>query len=335
MPHPFSTGKLLEAAAPTGTIWERAPRIIEVARRHDVAPERLVNAIRRAVRALVAQRAQEVEEEGDAMLAACIAEIQDIKCYMGALIPPPLPEFQNFPESGTKHFWEIYFLLIFPRSRVNERRSNGFSTMLAKRVVAQPRDTDCDLDPGAMPAVQNTEDVVLHQRLTAEQMHELREAQIDAVYEHPELNSYVWGSSAVTVPAGCEQAKLGVVPCLVFGRKPSAPLGVPTDLLFNRNSDLNCKSFEEVALAYVEDLSAQVIVLFCLTKLSECLSSARAVVAALPITFGLGQVLLVHGANTGSILARQVANIWKAIPHTQDTRHDTQYTSDIPQHRTH
>jgi len=52
------------------------------------------------------------------MLASYIAEIQDIKCYMGALIPPPLPEFQNFPESGTKHFWEIYFLLIFPRSRI-------------------------------------------------------------------------------------------------------------------------------------------------------------------------------------------------------------------------
>eukprot|EP00418_Pyrodinium_bahamense_P002404 CAMPEP_0179010518 /NCGR_PEP_ID=MMETSP0796-20121207/156_1 /TAXON_ID=73915 /ORGANISM="Pyrodinium bahamense, Strain pbaha01" /LENGTH=699 /DNA_ID=CAMNT_0020705801 /DNA_START=117 /DNA_END=2213 /DNA_ORIENTATION=+ len=141
--------------------------------------------------------------------------------------------------------------------------------------------------------------------VTERELSALRDTEIETVYDHPQLLGYVWGKTVVTMPQGCEYAQLGGVPCALFGRNATGAAGTPIVLFFKGHSEA-CALLEAMVDAYVKGLGAQVVVPFCSPKLSRCFASARAVATALPRVFGPGP-LLVHGDNTGSILAIQIA----------------------------
>lgn len=142
--------------------------------------------------------------------------------------------------------------------------------------------------------------------LTMAQLEEIRSIEIEDIYDHADLLRHIWGQPRVEIPAGSEHAELGGVPCAIFGRQPAVSRGTPTVLLFRGHTGAPGATFEQVAHSYVACLGAQVIVPFCTPKLSTCFASARAVAAALLKVFGPTPLLL-HGANTGSVLAIQMA----------------------------
>jgi len=148
--------------------------------------------------------------------------------------------------------------------------------------------------------------------MDAAELEKLRGMEIEPVYDHPQLLDLMWGSQALKLPGGAKQAQFGGVTCAVYGRKAASSssttiAGPPTVLLFPGHSEALCgTSLEQVVEAYADQFGAAVVVPACSRKLSECFASARTVASAIPEAFGPGP-LLVHGMNTGSALAIQVA----------------------------